>query len=368
MAIKISPYRGGPALEVSITLHIPGKGRMRVRRKSPVTSKSGTKRWAEALEKELLTKGLETKPRLGPTLAEFGPKYLEWCKSEGRKFSTIGLRRSIFNKWLIPKMGKLKLADIKAGHVSALKAELVEKGYSKEYCNNILSVLRRILAVAADPDGLDLIAEVPVRITMFKLDRSKRRPFYEFDDFEHLVQIAGELDDRARLIVLLGAEAGLRIGETIELKWSDIDFRRDLIHIQRAVYKHQVTTPKGGRSRRVPMTHRLRAALQAHRHLKGDYVLYDDRGDRFTYKVAHGMFGKLVKRASLQGTTHWLRHTFCSHLAMKNAPVRMIQELAGHVSLETTLRYMWLSDGSTKSAIDLLNDRQLTNAVDSPER
>ena len=40
---------------------------------------------------------------------------------------------------------------------------------------------------------------------------------------------------------------------------------------------------------------------------------------------------------------HRLRHTFCSHLSMRGAPARAIQELAGHKDLSTTQRYMHLS-------------------------
>jgi hypothetical protein len=50
-----------------------------------------------------------------------------------------------------------------------------------------------------------------------------------------------------------------------------------------------------------------------------------------------------------------LRHTFCSHLAMRGAPARAIQELAGHADLTTTQRYMHLSPAAIESAIGLLD-------------
>jgi hypothetical protein len=49
-----------------------------------------------------------------------------------------------------------------------------------------------------------------------------------------------------------------------------------------------------------------------------------------------------------------LRHTFCSHLAMRGAPARAIQELAGHQELGTTQRYMHLSPAALDAAIRLL--------------
>jgi site-specific recombinase XerD len=51
-----------------------------------------------------------------------------------------------------------------------------------------------------------------------------------------------------------------------------------------------------------------------------------------------------------------VRHTFCSHLAMRGAPARAIQELAGHKDLSTTQRYMHLSPAALDAAIRLLED------------
>ena len=60
----------------------------------------------------------------------------------------------------------------------------------------------------------------------------------------------------------------------------------------------------------------------------------------------------------MEGSLHKLRHTFCSHLAMRGARAKAIQELAGHANLMTTLRYMHLSPAARRGAIDLLNSRE----------
>jgi site-specific recombinase XerD len=59
-------------------------------------------------------------------------------------------------------------------------------------------------------------------------------------------------------------------------------------------------------------------------------------------------------RESAKQWPHILRHTFCSHLAMRGAATRAIQELAGHQDIGTTQRYMHLSPAAISSAIQLL--------------
>jgi site-specific recombinase XerD len=60
---------------------------------------------------------------------------------------------------------------------------------------------------------------------------------------------------------------------------------------------------------------------------------------------------------------HVLRHTFCSRLAMRGAPGRAIQELAGHRDLMTTQRYMHLSSAALDNAIQLLEPTSRGNIV-----
>jgi integrase len=178
--------------------------------------------------------------------------------------------------------------------------------------------------------------------------------FYDFDEFERLIK-AAQSDALAFLLVLLGGEAGLRCGEMMALEWSDVDLAKRQMTVARSEWKGHVTATKGGRVRHLPLTRRLSEALRAARHLRGQRVLCDGAGAPLTQKVVQVLVRRTAKRANVKPGVHILRHTFCSHLAMRGAPARAIQELAGHQDLTTTQRYMHLSPAALDAAIRLLD-------------
>jgi site-specific recombinase XerD len=94
--------------------------------------------------------------------------------------------------------------------------------------------------------------------------------------------------------------------------------------------------------------------------LRGDHVLFGNDAHPATSFFLRNLLEAAQKRAGLQSTggLHILRHTFCSHLAMRGAPAKAIQELAGHADLTTTMRYMHLSPAARQDAIRLLNARE----------
>lgn len=126
--------------------------------------------------------------------------------------------------------------------------------------------------------------------------------------------------------------------------------------VQRADWLGEVGSTKGNRLRHLPLTNRLVDALRAQRHLRSERVLCFDNGLAITRDSVIKMVRAVERRAGvIELGVHALRHTFCSHLAMKGAPARAIQELAGHASILTTQRYMHLSPGATEDAIRLLD-------------
>jgi integrase len=207
--------------------------------------------------------------------------------------------------------------------------------------------------------GWGVIERMPCVIKLLPVPKSPV-DLYDFEEFERLIAAARTTDWRAELIVLLGGEAGLRSGEMVALEWTDIDFHargQGQIAVQRSAWQGQVASTKRGRVRFVPLTRRLAAALRIRRHLRGARVLYQDSGAPLTEKVVQNVLLRAARRAGVRNNgPHILRHSFCSHLAMRGASAKAIQELAGHQDLATTQRYMHLSPSAIDAAIRLLDE------------
>ena len=85
-------------------------------------------------------------------------------------------------------------------------------------------------------------------------------------------------------------------------------------------------------------------------------MLCQNDGQPLTRQMVQYRVLRASRRAKLsRDGVHILRHTFCSHLAMRGAPPRAIQELVGHRELGITQRYMHLSPAALDSAIRLLD-------------
>ena len=373
MTVKLRSFRSG-GFEVDIRFTYPDGSTFRRRFKAPVEGKTAARRWGEAREAELLKapspKERAEEERINkevPTLRDFGPRYIEnHALADQLKASTVDWIEKTYKNHLYPELGDKPLDRIDDEDVQRLKARLADR--NRKTVNNVLGILGHTLKTAVEWKVID---RLPCTVRMLKVSGALVK-FYDFDDYKRLVEAAGAIDARTHLVVLLGGDAGLRRGEMLGLRWGDVDFKRRQLQVEEAVWERRkkdgtkghdrvTDTPKGGRSRVVPLTDALFAALQAHRHLRGDHVLYGNDGRPATSFFLRNLLEAAQKKAGLLSRTggiHILRHTFCSHLAMRGAPAKAIQELAGHADLTTTMRYMHLSPAARQDAIALLNSRE----------
>ncbi|MFN7970964.1 MAG: tyrosine-type recombinase/integrase [Acidobacteriota bacterium] len=350
MSVTLRRFRRG-GWEVDIRLVWPDGRKMRVRKKAPVSSHGSALRWGQAKEQELFSRGLEKPRREAPTLHEFAPRFIEvYARANRQKPSGVAAKEMILRVHLLPAIGGKKLDAIGNEDVQRLKRQLEKK--APKTANNVLTVLGRLLRVAVE---WEVIEKMPCSIRLLPVP-PRQAAFHDFEAFERLVTAARRLDPQGHLVVLLGGEAGLRCGEMRALEWRDVDLEKRQLKVERSDWLGVVGSPKGGRLRYVPMTSRLEAALRAHRHLRGARVLCMTDGSPLTEKMVRLVVERAARVANVgNSTVHVLRHSFCSHLAMRGAPVGAIKELAGHADISTTQRYMHLSPAAIEGAIRLLD-------------
>lgn len=147
------------------------------------------------------------------------------------------------------------------------------------------------------------------------------------EDVEKLLSVA---EGKDKLFIALMAFAGLRLGEVAKLNWSDV--QKDYI----------VVRGKGGKTRIVPISQRLRDLLSQY---KGEGSVFGVTTSALWYR-----FKRICRRAGVKTTPHKLRHFFATQL-LQYTDIRTVQELLGHSSVATTQVYTHVADSRKFNAV-----------------
>ena len=186
------------------------------------------------------------------------------------------------------------------------------------------------------------------------------------EEVARLIDAAGNLMQRALLMTLYGT--GMRRTEVSLLKVSDIDSRRMMIRVERG---------KGGAGRDLPLSPALLETLREYwrwkkpriylfpsgMHKRGPERPISDKTVWYACKEA-AIHARIAKHV----TPHTLRHSWATHLLEAGTDLRTIQVLLGHVDLETTARYLHLSQRHLQTVSNPLEHLQLSSASECKPR
>lgn len=345
--------------EVDIVVRQPSGKVVRKRLKSPVPSKSGTSEWANRWMAEVLNPAPAPSTKASPTLAEFEPQFMNYSETNNKP-STVCAKRSVLDTHLLPYFGTMRLEAITPAEIEKYKAVRVRAGLSPKSVNNQLTVLRKLLNLAAEWGEL---GHAP-RIRALR-DEPKEIRFLSFDEEPRFLAAAPR---EWFPMVHTALKTGLRVGELLALKWEDVDLVVGRLVVRRTLWRGFEGSPKGGRSREVSLSDNAIAVLKGHRAatlLKSPYVFCSANGDRLTHSEVKNVVPSICKKAGLAKrlTTHDLRHSFASHLVMRGVTLKAVQELLGHTSIEMTLRYAHLSPDVKRDAVKLLDQAPSARAA-----
>jgi integrase len=163
--------------------------------------------------------------------------------------------------------------------------------------------------------------------------------FFDFAEAERL-RAAATADAAWGAMMIVALDTGLRLGELRALRWQDLDLKAGRLLVRKNVWRKEVGTPKGKRSRDVPLNERAAGALKAHRHLRRPLVFCKEDGKRLSEKMCQRALERLCRKAGVKGLQwHGLRHTFASHLVMRGVSLKAVQELLGYAHLTPAARH-----------------------------
>lgn len=290
-----------------------------------------------------------------PTFAAHWTEYMNDSAKAHNKPSTVDSKRAIFEQHLEPSFGSLRLDQIGPRQIDRFKASKLQpsdgtRKLEPKTINNCLTVLHDALEVAVKWG----IISVAPKIAWLKVAKPPFR-FLDFDEAARLVE-AARREPAWHAMIVLALNTGMRQGEILPLRWDAVDLRAGRVHVREAVWRGIVGLPKGGPTREVPLNDTAIAVLKKHKHLRGPFVFCDDDGNMLTKNECKSPLRRAQRLSGIVALS-WkdLRHSFASHLVMRGVPLKAVQELLGHATIEMTMRYAHLAPTVVRDAVRLLD-------------
>ncbi|MBM3252801.1 MAG: hypothetical protein FJZ16_00920 [Candidatus Omnitrophica bacterium] len=299
------------------------------------------KRLVEIAENKFLDIKKEEKTKF----SDFSDEYLEghlrvncskgWARKE---LVNINRLKQFFTGKYLHEITPQLIEKFKADRLKEVSPSTVNKG---------LSCLRSIFNKAIDWGRFQ--GKNPVsKVGLLKVDNKRLR----YLEKEEIPILLNNCSTHIKPLVIVALNTGMRKSELFNLKWQDIDCKRDTI---------QLLKTKNNKPRHIPMNELVKTTLIAVRkHPESPYVFTNRQGKPFV-DIKRSFTTALKKSGIKDFRFHDLRHTFASQLVMNGVDLNTVRELLGHSSLEMTLRYAHLSPSHKKRAVDSLLDRIATD-------
>ena len=331
----------------------------RYRKRSPENSKKSAQAYESVLRHKLARgESIEpmSQPAKMPTFEDFASKWFEDYVLPNNKYLEQRSKRYILSASLIPFFGKMRIERITAHDTERYKAYLVKNGVKNKTIKNRLTVLNKLLATAWEwlqLEGVQPKVKWPKCV-------SCRTEFFSPDECALLLSHA---DGVLAEMMLVSLRTGMRPGEITGLQWSAIDWENRILTVRhsRCDRRKELAPTKSSRERHIPIDLEVFELLFKRMKSTG-YVFLGKDSQPFTTKKLNLDLARACMKANLRRITwHILRHTFATHLAMRGAPMPTVQQLLGHSSIMTTMRYAHVAPSTLRTAIDLLNPKMLVN-------
>ena len=304
--------------------------------------------------------------------------YKDWLwywmqkKKDYIKESTYSNYSNIISNHIIPDLGNIKLFNL---NNKLIQEYLINKyktgrldgngGLSNKTIRDIIAVVKSSLKYAIKEE---MINNINLDFIYPKIGNKDKIYIMPKKDQEKLITYIKQNENTRNLGILLSLYSGIRIGELCALQWRDIDFRSNILHINKtlqriyikdnkeSISKIIITSPKTHNADRdIPLNKEFSEILKKYKTESDNYILSncDKWIEPRTYRR---YFKKCLNKAKVNEINfHGLRHTFATNCIKLGVDYKTVSELLGHANVNITLNlYVHPQMSQKKKCIDLI--------------
>lgn len=284
------------------------------------------------------------------TVKQFLEKWLADAIKPHTRPRTFLTYRGVVENHLVPALGPRQLSSLSSQHIQQYVNDAINAGkLAPTSIRYHYKILKQALAQAIEWEYLKRNPAMRMR-----LPQSVAVEIQPFSTEQVAALLAGMAGHRYEVLYHLALGLGMRRGEILALRWSDIDFDRGILKVRRTLqslngiaHEGDVKTRAGRRDLRLPLN--LVATLHRHRERQdaekapewpeNDYVLRTKHGTPMLPTTLDRHFNYTLRRLSLpHHRFHDLRHTWVTLMFNRGVQITTIAKWAGHSSPAITLR------------------------------
>lgn len=281
-------------------------------------------------------------------LTDFIDTWLEVFKANTVKAASLSRLNQSRRMLASYPIASKRIGDISFFDIQKYVNELVAAGYAMSGLKKQVLIVTAPLKQAAAMKIISADPSVGIRLPKAANVSKKTKEVIAYTSEEQdklFAEIDHNLDSTGYIAVRFMIETGLRVGELLALKWSDIDIPRSRLHVHATLINYTKTSaatyqdsPKSDSSNRIiPITAKAKELLDILKsRSKTEWVFEQDR-ERYSYKQLMYQTKKLcrVTGVAYYGE-HTFRHTFATNCYYKGIDVKVLSKLLGHSSVQVT--------------------------------
>jgi integrase len=300
---------------------------------------------AKLLLNEMKVEKVNTKKE---KFSEISALYIDYIKAM-RRASTFETYNHKLTKHISPVFKNRMIEDITRGEILDYLLSKIKEGFSRSTVCLHRNVLSGIFNYAIDEE---IIKANPVTGITKRLELSRSKTEVDplrADEIQLLLETSKRITPKYHPFFLTASRTGMRLGELLALRWTDVDFYSNCLWVRRTYRRGMFTPPKNGKARKVDMSDQLvlvlkelstnqkRAALKNGSNELSE-LLFNRNGKMIEQNHIRRAFNRVLKKAKIRYVKlHTLRHTFASLLlSMGESPV-YVKEQLGHHSIQVPL-------------------------------